>query len=252
MSDKVRPPPVEPVLAATILILRDDPFEVLMVRRRSSSFFSSALVFPGGVVDPEDTSEDWLAHVTGAEALSAEQRAARIGACREAYEEASVLLTPGAAQTAAKADERFLDVVARQQLKLSLGDMPHFGHWITPESARKRFDTHFYLCAAPEGLTPHSDGDETVDFEWVEPKAAVARAEAGEQTIIFPTLMNLRRLAESADVASAISATHTRPVFTVLPRVEKRPTGYAVVIPEEAGYGITEFAAPEVAGRPPE
>jgi hypothetical protein len=91
-----------------------------------------------------------------------------------------------------------------------------------------------------------------VDFEWVEPKAAVARAEAGEQTIIFPTLMNLRRLAESADVASAISATHTRPVFTVLPRVEKRPTGYAVVIPEEAGYGITEFAAPEVAGRPPE
>jgi 8-oxo-dGTP pyrophosphatase MutT (NUDIX family) len=235
-----------------MLILRDDPFEVLMVRRRSSSFFSSALVFPGGVVDPEDHSEDWLAHVTGAEAMSAEQRAARIGACREAYEEASVLLTPGAAQMNATPGESFMEVIARQRLKLPLGALPQFGHWITPESARKRFDTHFYLCAAPEGLSPRSDGDETVDFEWVAPKAAVARAEAGEQTIIFPTLMNLRRLAESTDVAGALAAAQARPVFTVLPRVEKREVGYAVVIPEEAGYGVTEFAAPEVAGRPPE
>jgi hypothetical protein len=38
-------------------------------------------------------------------------------------------------------------------------------------------------------------------------------------------------------------------VVTVMPRVEKRPGGLVVVIPEEAGYGVTEYAAPEVAGK---
>jgi len=247
VSEKVRPPPVEPVLAATILLLRDDPFEVLMVRRRSSSYFSSALVFPGGLVDPEDRAEDWLRHVAGAEALDETERAVRIAACRESYEESSVVL--GGEVHAFEAGVPFLDIVARQNAQLPLGDIVRFGHWITPIRAPKRFDTHFFIASAPAGVEPRCDGDETVSLEWVRPTDAVARAEGGENTILFPTLMNLRRLAESGDVASAVNAARGRPAFTVTPRVEKRPEGLVVVIPEEAGYGITEYAAPEVAGK---
>lgn len=249
MSDRVRPPPVEAVPAATVLILRDDPFEVLMVRRRTSSFFSSALVFPGGVVEAEDHAEDWLPHLSGAEALSDVERALRVAACREVYEETSVLLGAGAPPARG---ERFFDIVRSAGARLPVGDLARFGHWITPEMAKKRFDTHFYLCAAPEGVEAVCDEDETVSLEWVRPGDVVEEAVAGERTILFPTLMNLRRLAESNDVAGALAAARERPVFTVLPRVEMREHGLVVVIPEEAGYGLTEFAAPEVAGRPPQ
>lgn len=247
MSEKLRPPPVEPVLSATILLLRDDPFEVLMVRRRSSSHFASALVFPGGLVDPEDRAENWLPHVTGAEGLSETERALRIAACRESYEESSVVL--GGQVHAFEPGVPFLEIVARQNAKLPLGDLSRFGHWITPERAPKRFDTHFFIAAAPEGVEPKCDGDETVSLEWVRPIDAIARAEGGEHTIIFPTLMNLRMLAQSDDVASALNAARARTVVTVMPRVEKRSDGLVVVIPAEAGYGVTEYAAPEVAGK---
>ena len=248
MNEKVRPPPVEPVLSATILLLRDDPFEVLMVRRRSSSHFSSALVFPGGLVDPEDSAENWLPYVYGAEDLDETERALRIAACRESYEEASVVL--GGTKHDFEPDVPFIEIVARQNAKLPLGDIARFGHWITPVRAPKRFDTHFFIAAAPGGVEPKCDGDETVSLEWVRPTDAIARAEGGESTIIFPTLMNLRMLAQNANVASALNAARERSVVTVMPRVEKRPGGLVIVIPEEAGYGVTEYAAPEIAGKP--
>jgi 8-oxo-dGTP pyrophosphatase MutT (NUDIX family) len=61
--------PVPVRLSATVLLVRDDPFEVLMVRRHEKAHFASALVFPGGTIDPEDRSEVWLDHITGADGL---------------------------------------------------------------------------------------------------------------------------------------------------------------------------------------
>ena len=247
MSD-VRAAPRPPRPAATIMLLRDDPFEVLMVRRRTGSSFSAALVFPGGVVDEHDAAEDWLEHLAGAEELAATERALRIAALREAYEEASVFL--GAAPTTPARGASFLDVVRNAGAPLPLDALVRFGHWITPEMAPKRFDTHFYLCAAPEGVEPRSDGDETVSFEWVRPPEALERAAAGEQSLLFPTVMNQKRLNENNTVASALAAAKTRPIVTVVPTVERRERGMVVVIPEEAGYGITEYAAPELVSFP--
>lgn len=235
---------IAPMPAATILLIRD-PLEVLMVRRRKSSFFSSALVFPGGVVDPHDGDEAWLPHLRGGEGLSVEQRALRIAACREAHEEASVLITEGGARVVESATT-FRELVAAMGAKLPLDALVPFAHWITPVPAKKRFDTHFYICRAPDNLAPRHDGDETVSVEWVDPAAAVARAEAGEQSIIFPTLMQLVRLAESKDVAAALVAALARPAFTVTPTVEKRGEEHVILIPAEAGYGVTEFAAPDI------
>lgn len=52
---------VAPQLSVTVLLLHDDPFEVLMVRRPSRGSFASALVFPGGVVEPTDDSVEGAA-----------------------------------------------------------------------------------------------------------------------------------------------------------------------------------------------
>ena len=67
-----------PVPAASVLLVRDTPLEVLLVRRSAGAVFSSALVFPGGVVDSHDASEDWLPHVAGAELLETTERSFRI------------------------------------------------------------------------------------------------------------------------------------------------------------------------------
>lgn len=234
---------VPAIPAATTLIVRDDPLEVLMVRRRKASFYSSAMVFPGGLVEPEDASDDWLPHVQGAEALSSTERALRIAACREAYEEASILIG-GSCAVESKAP--FLELVAKSGAALPLGEIVPFGHWITPERVRKRFDTHFFLCAAPDGAEACCDGDETVSLQWVRPIEALARAASRQQVLLFPQLMNMRWLAESRDVASAFESARRRPVISVTPRVERREHGTVIIIPEEAGYGVTEFSAPEI------
>ena len=51
--------PVTPVPAATVLLIRDTDqgLEVFMVERNNRMHFASALVFPGGLVDPEDSEE---------------------------------------------------------------------------------------------------------------------------------------------------------------------------------------------------
>lgn len=234
-----REPAAVPRTAATVLLLRDDPFEVLMVRRRRGGTFSSALVFPGGKVEPHDSDAAWLAHLAGAEEFDDEQRALRVAAVRETFEEASILIG-GAAGTAASGIDRALGLraaVAAAGAVLDLALLHPFARWITPELEPRRFDTHFFLAAMPEGQTANQDDDETVAFEWVSPAAAVARAEAGEQSILFPTMMNLRRLAESADTASALAAADQREIVTVRPVLEPHPDGFQVTIDPAAGYG---------------
>ena len=64
-----------PLPAASVIVLRDAPLEVLMLRRHGgASFMPNAWVFPGGVVEGDETP--------------------RQAAAREAHEEAGVVLDP--------------------------------------------------------------------------------------------------------------------------------------------------------------
>jgi 8-oxo-dGTP pyrophosphatase MutT (NUDIX family) len=238
-------PPVVPRPSASLLLVRDDPFEVLMVRRAAETFFPAALVFPGGVVDESDHDEAWLPLVSGADRLDSSERALRIAALREAFEESALFVAHDGRGAALPpppgcATDDFRALVTASGGHLPLEALAPFGHWITPAASPRRYDTHFFLCAAPDGQEAVCDGAETVALEWVRPSVALARAEAGEREILFPTRMNLRRLAESDTVADALAAARARPRFTVEPRAERRAEGLAMLIPEEAGYGVTE------------
>src|SRR5690554_2234924 len=179
------PTPPNPRLAATMVLVRDDPFEVLMVRRHAKAVFASALVFPGGAVDDDDYSDEWLAHLASGSDLDRTERALRIAAIRETFEETALLLATrpdgSPVDQPERTDARFIDIVRAAGGLLHLDQVEHFGHWITPEAAPRRFDTHFLLAQAPKRQQAVPDGAETVELEWASPAEVIERAKTDAQ-----------------------------------------------------------------------
>ncbi len=250
----------KPKPASTVLIVRDAPapqgsnLEVLMVRRSAGmAFGASAWVFPGGKVCPADADPAWDDLSDGTYDHYA--RSLRIAAAREVFEESGLLLaTRGGAEvdaagSAAFDDQRaaveaepakFIQLIRDAGLRLTLDRLVPFAHWITPNFEPRRFDTHFFLVRAPAGQIVRHDGREAVDHEWVSPASLLARRLTGEAKLMFPTRLNLQVLDRSRTAAEAEAAARLQPVVTVEPRVEERADGKVLVIPAEAGYGITE------------
>ncbi|MEM9725437.1 MAG: NUDIX hydrolase [Pseudomonadota bacterium] len=261
-------------LSTTVMLLRDAPkLEVLMVARAYDiDFVSGALVFPGGKVDPADRDPAWAEHADGG--FEPSDLAIRVAAARECFEEVGLLLAedratgaPAAPDLVAaqgprrveveRAPDRFRSVLSAADLRLSLDRLLPFARWIAPEFAPKRFDTHFFLAEAPPGQTPQFDGRETTEALWLEPAEALARAEDGRATVIFPTRMNLRRLSACGSVSAALKTFAALDPPTVQPELVKDAAGKpCLTVPLAAGYGeimeplerITREASPKKSG----
>ena len=246
--------------AATVLLLRDGGggLEVFMVvRHHEIDSFSGALVFPGGKVDKGDL--DGRPYCLGEAEMTDRQISTRVGAIREAFEECGVLLAleDGAedlVSAARVADlERQYRLALRdgeiemavmcevEKLKLAVDRLTRYAHWVTPPFAPKIFDTHFYLAKAPVDHVALHDGEESTDSEWLRPADAIALAEAGERTLVFPTRMNLVKLSRFDSVEAALAGARAGPVVSVQPRMREHEEGRVLCIPEEAGYGGSEF-----------
>ena len=92
------------------------------------------------------------------------------------------------------------------------------------------------------------DGREAVDHEWVSPDVLLARRREGQAKLMFPTRLNLEVLGRASSAADAESQARSRTVVTVEPQVQDRADGKVLVIPAEAGYGLTEERMKDVAG----
>lgn len=238
--------PIEPRRSASLLLVRDDPLRVLMLRRGSSrGAFPSALVFPGGVLEPGDGE---LARASGA-ALIDEEAALRVTAIRETWEEVGVLLANGTGRRPLGATEvprpsdageaGLAGVLAEATARLAIDEVVPFGRWVTPVGGSRRFDTDFFLARAPDEQEPTADGVEAVAIRWVRPDEV---PELTSEMLLLPTLMNLRRLGEHATVEEALAAAPHFPRVAVTSTIEFDANGNPVVrIPAEAGYGVTEF-----------
>jgi 8-oxo-dGTP pyrophosphatase MutT (NUDIX family) len=250
-----------------VLLLRDGAagLEVFMVERHHQiDFATGALVFPGGQVDAADADPALAARCAGAGALDETARALRVAAIRETFEEAGVLLARrrGAAalvsaaelagiearhRAALHAGERTLaEIATHEDLELALDLLVPFAHWITPVFMPKRFDTWFFVVAAPADQLALHDGHESVDSLWIRPCDADSARSAGRRTIIFPTLLNVRKLGRAATVAEALANARREPIVTVLPRIEKRGETPTMVLPADAGYDVVEAPLAEV------
>ncbi len=263
MSDAPKTPvPARP--ASTVVILRDGAggIEVFMVvRHHQIDFASGALVFPGGKVDAEDSDAAW--GKLAPNAPNAPDRSFFVAAGRETFEEAGLMLArrrgtneivdADAAHNLVetyraallKGETTFVDIVRKENLALAADLMVPFAHWITPEVVPKRFDTHFFLIAAPVVQLGAHDGGESVEGLWITPQQALSEAKAGTRTLVFATRMNLEKLARYRTVAEAVEITRSRPVVTVMPKAMKTPEGRKLQIPAEADYGVTEVFVEE-------
>lgn len=250
--------------AATILLLRDGPagIEVFMVvRHHAIDFASGALVFPGGRVEESDhdlaTDADACPNPDG---LDTDTLAFRVAAIRETFEECGVLLARpiGSSRLIDAATLKRLEDQHRAALNAgsigfdsvlgSEGLVPapdllvHFAHWITPSHMPKRYDTHFFLAEAPpEHLAVH-DGWEAVESIWITPAQALADTEAGRFKLVFATAKNLEKLGRATTVREAMETARQSTVVMVQPKGTKlEGTKRLMRIPEEAGYGGSEF-----------
>lgn len=255
MAEVVKPRP-----ASTILLLRDAEarreIEVfMMVRHYEIDFNSGALVFPGGSVDKGDN--EIIANsalYSGGEGMEAGELSFRIAAIRETFEESGILLARPkgskalvdarhageieAAHRAALSDGKtsFLKVLAENDLLLALDELVPYAHWITPEGMPKRFDTWFFLAAAPPDQLGAHDGKESTDSIWVSPREALEGGETGRFKLPFPTTRNLIKLGKQDSVKSALDDSRGKDIVTVTPVMTKTATGRVLRIPLEAGY----------------
>lgn len=243
-----------PILpASTVILVRDaipardlPALEVLMVRRHSAmAFGADAWVFPGGKVSAADTGPD------------AEPDAHfRMAAARETFEETGLLLARRAdGSPASVADcaglqsmrarveaepHLFLPMLKEAGLAPALDWLRPFAHWITPSFEARRFDTRFYLAAAPPEQVALHDGREAVEHAWVSPAGILAQRAAGTARLMFPTRLNVELLAACGCVDDAEVLARGRKVVPVLPQVVERDGRRWLMIPAEAGYSVVE------------
>jgi 8-oxo-dGTP pyrophosphatase MutT (NUDIX family) len=111
-----------------------------------------------------------------------------------------------------------------------------FSRWITPAQVKVRFDTRFFVAAAPAGADPAPDGTECVDARWASPRAALEAFERGRLTLVFPTIKHLEQLAGFGSAEEALRAARSRVVEPVEPRVVVEGETARVVMPGEPGY----------------
>jgi 8-oxo-dGTP pyrophosphatase MutT (NUDIX family) len=265
MSEQSKPAaaPRPPIPSSTVMIIRDGAvgLEVFMlVRNRQVDFASGALVFPGGKNDAQDADAAWvdLAPMSAAHP----PRPYWVSALRETFEETGLLLaehatgqmeidaaaairiTAAEQLRIARGERPFADLIAAEGLRLATSRLVPFAHWVTPTTMPKRFDTHFFLAAAPAGQIAVHDGGETVESMWIAPQKAVSDAQAGACVLVPATQLNLEKLAASRTVAEAFAAARSSPVVTVTPTVAKAEGGVRVSIAADAGYATTSVFVP--------
>ncbi|AKM07662.1 NUDIX hydrolase [Pelagerythrobacter marensis] len=239
------------IAAATVVVFRKgaegSPPELLMVTRsRSMSFAGGAAVFPGGRVDQAD--RDLASDLPDVEDV--DEAAHRIAAIRETLEETGLAIglhgqIDAARARAARAlllESGTLDRVLKATgWTLDLSAVVPFARWYPKNERLPRvFDTRFYLADLGTGAVDVAvDETENTRLFWTTARDALAAADRGDLTVIFPTRRNLERLAKFADFDAALQDCAAFPQQTITPFIEQRDGARWICIPENLGYPVT-------------
>lgn len=270
-NDEMTPRP-----ASTLALVRNtlDGVEVLMLQRtHQAAFLPGFYVFPGGAVDPSDQHPELDEVITGHNDTSASALMGidhngigyLVAAIRESFEEAGILLAQtsqgepvnpnhpllaNARLPIANGDTDLLALCREHDLKLPLDRIGYIDHWVTPPGPPRRFDTRFFVAAAPDGQTASHDGEETIDHCWLSPAQALADHQSGERLFGAPTLSVLRRLARfrNCDEILADAMQQTPTPFPTEPWPAQRQGDIVSVAPGQPAYSEVRKLDPRARG----
>ena len=194
--------PVHP--SATVVLMRDGEagLEALLVQRsKAVKHMGGMWVFPGGKVDEADYPDD---RDTYGAAVNA--------AIREVEEEAGLLI--------------FAD------------QLVYLSHWTTPEGAKKRFATWFFLAILHEDQEVQVDGGEISAHRWLCPHRAFAESNdrREELQLMPPTYVSLIDIADFNNCQEARQAIGARDAIVYEPRVVEVEGGLCFLYDGDAGY----------------
>ncbi len=253
--------PVATRPAATVLLLRDalgdaGGLEVLMTRRSATaSFAPGAYVFPGGGIDALDAAPATHASADRRPTQSDLHLTQAIAAIRESFEELGVLLARHAADgrwadaadiAAIDRHQPFAQQCSARGLRLAADSVFLLAHWTTDRDLPRRFDVPFLVARMPEGQEPVADEAEQFEPVWVRPADALARHEAGQFFMIFPTVRTLQRLATFKTTEAVFDAlADEQPLWTSCPRAGTLAGKEARYMESDTPYGELALVCPD-------
>ncbi len=248
--------------AATVVLARDARagIEVLLLERhRASPMAPGAFAFPGGRVEPGDGGADWepfcrgLTVGTAAAILADVSPPAHaigfwVAALREAFEEAAILLAsdrggePVGGERLLRARSRatepgaFRSLLAAEGLILATDRMGYWAHWITPEERPVRYDTRFFVAAAPPDTRAEPDGVEIVGARWLTPDDALAHHRVGDMLLPGVTREILASVTPYPSAAALLAAAASRQIRPIRPRIVLAEGRERILLPGEPGW----------------
>jgi 8-oxo-dGTP pyrophosphatase MutT (NUDIX family) len=203
---------VEPIYpAATVVLVRDSEngLEALLVQRsKAVAHMGGMWVFPGGRVDDGDYPAD-----------RDDYSAALNAAIRETREEAG--------------------------LEIDAGQLAYLSHWTTPEGAKRRFATWFFLAILEDGQEVTVDGGEIAHHRWVRPEVAFAEIADREHPfrLMPPTFVSLVDIADCKTCSEALEHVRAREAFQYAPRMVFVEDGICFLYRGDAGYAEEDLEA---------
>jgi 8-oxo-dGTP pyrophosphatase MutT (NUDIX family) len=229
-------------------------------------------VFPGGAVDDDDHDPALARRTIGLDdaAASTLLGLARGGlarwhaAARECFEEAGVLLARTRSALAHhdlrddeeaarlgewrhalnRGDATWRELLDREDLVLDARDLRVFAHWRTPDGAPRRYDTWFFVAAAPADQEAVHDDVELVESTWLAPREAIARSESGLIELILPTLRTLVSLSSFDSVAAVFDALDAARTVDGLVDVVREGSGERARLPGDARAESRSWTVP--------
>ena len=221
-------------------------------RSAAASFAAGAYVFPGGGIDALDAASHDVAdrrptqsdlHLTQA-----------IAAIRESFEELGVLLARHADGRMADATDiaaidRSQPLVAQcrtRGLRLAADQVFLLAHWTADRDLPKRFEVPFLVARMPAGQVPVADETEQFEPVWVRPSDALARHEAGQFFMIFPTIRTLQRLSKFKSPEAVLQAlSNEQPLWVSCPRAGLLGGKEARYMEDETPFGELALVCPD-------
>ncbi|MFZ9298405.1 MAG: NUDIX hydrolase [Hylemonella sp.] len=262
-SDIVDSPPRH---AASLVMLRDAAagLEVFMLQRHSdSAVLGGAYVFPGGKLDADDAllgadldrTPDELQASLGEPDLSPQAAAGLfVAALREAFEESGVLFALEAdalqlsdAIALHQQGLSFAALLAQLSLRLSTQGLVPWSRWITPRTptvSKHRFDTRFFVAAAPERQTARHDNVEATDSVWLTPCAALQLYWEGRITLAPPQIMSLSHLARHRSVSGVMDEASKRLPPLIEPEPFNEEGSRVLTYPGDPRHSVSTRALP--------